>query len=642
MRIQEYSTMDNISLYVLALCWQKIHMCDFVRVQSSTPVCLSHAVHLEHTKYTYLVSVDCFIFLKNSVGKATRIHTTLSVRKSLLKSMISSWARNFADLDCRKQTELIIVVNMLDEIFALLLSLFSLLTNETPRVSFRETDNTQEGNIGDDRWLPYINEECGNVHMGQQLNSETLPFAIEDLPFDYNRIRHSPERKSFWKSFRKAVSTSISMAFSLVPPTVLTILFLYFDFNTTNLCREWQHHNNTVPLSVVRIRVIGRIVEVLMINFWFPLTAVILFGWKDFKRRFFLVLYIAFIFAEATVIYYLFLLAFGVYDTHNYYKYPGNALFFTSLICCTIVMLRGSRMSVVSVSYSNLHIMALFSTEFLVCSILSYVYLYAIVPLFISIKEEKRKFMVAALAPGITVITSVICKHIALRRSSEVVHPGRSFVLASFIRGGVIYVYRIMQADFKNIWLFVGLSLFSGVMNFLQKATHQVRMTLWKYIISLLRRTVCCAKLREMPCNTPHYRRLKADLDIQDMLFEYGTLVIGQAYFVLYHTESFEFSMPSFFFEALKRVAIGVGIDFLFNCLSNFVQIHYYNIPIARVWKKYWKRHVLAHLLIVMVTVSYFTKGLLSCFQARESGTNDGQFIVKNCTFFHSDLLGLS
>ena len=532
---------------------------------------------------------------------------------------------------------------MLDEILALLLSLFSLVTNETPRVSFQETDNTQEGNTDADRWLPYINEEYENLDTDEELSSPSSLLVNEDLPAGYNRIPDGPslEQKSFWKSFRKAVSTSISMAFSLVPPLVVTIMFLYFDFNTTNLCSEWQQHNNTVPLSVIRIRVIGTIVEVLIISVWFPLTAVILFGWEDFKRRFFPVIYLLFILAEAAVIYYLFLFAFGVFHTHKYNVYAVIILFLTGITCGTIVILRGIRADTVSVSYSNLHIAALLSTEILACSILSYIYSYVIVPLFISIKEEKYKFLVAALAPGISIIPSVICKHIAFRRSSEVVHPGRSFVLASFIRGGVIYVYRIMQADFQNIWLFIALSLFSGVMNFLKKATHRVRMSLWRYIISLLRRTVCCAELREIPCNTPHYRRLKADLDIQDMLFDYGTLVIGQAYLVLYHTESFELSISSFIFEAVKRVAIGVGIDFFFNCLSNFVQIHYYNIPIARVWKKDWKRHVLAHLLIVMVIVSYFTTGLLSCFDARKSGTNDGQYIVKNCTFFHSDLLGL-
>ena len=419
---------------------------------------------------------------------------------------------------------------MLDEIFALLLSLFSLVANKIP-----VPGDTQEGNTDDDRWLPYINEEYENLDTGEELSSLSSLLVNEDLPNGYNLIPDgfSPERKSFWKSFRKAVSASISMAFSLVPPTVFAILFIYVIFNTADLCREWQHHNNTVPLSVIRIRVIGTIAEVLIINFWLPLTAVILFGWNDFKRGFSRVLYVAFVFAEAAMIYYLFLLAFGVFETHEYYRYPINVLFFTGTICCCIVMIRSIRTNAVSMSYSNLHITALLSTEILVSSILSHIYLYVIVPLFISIKEEKYKFMVAALTPAMSIIPSVICKHIALRRSSEVVHPGRSFVLASFIRGGVIYVYRIMQVDFQNIWLFIGLSLFSGVMNFLKKATHRVRMALWKYIISLLKRTVCCANVEEMPCNTPHYRRLKADLDIQDMLFDYGTLVIGQAYFVL-------------------------------------------------------------------------------------------------------------
>ena len=533
---------------------------------------------------------------------------------------------------------------MLEEILALLLSLFSLVSNETPRVSFRETNHTQEGNKDGDKWLPYINQEYKNVDISEELTSATLLLTNDDLHPGYNRIPcgYLSEQKSILKSFRKAIWTSISMAFSLFPPTAFTIMFLYIDLNTTDLCVEWQHHNNTVPLSVMRIRVIGRSVETVIFYLWFPLSAVILFGWKVFKLRFFAVFYTTFIFAEASVIYNLLLLAFGVFSTHTYYTYPSDILFFTSIICCSIVMVRSIRMSAVSLSYSNLHIMALLSTQFVVCTILAYTYTYATVPYFISFKEEKYKFMVAALAPASTIIPSVICKHIALRRSSEVVHPGRSFVLASFIRAGTIYLYRIMQADFQNIWLFIGLSLFSSVMNFLKKATHRVRMALWKYIISLLRRTVCCARLSEIPCNTPHYRRLKADLDIQDMLFEYSTLVISQAYFVLYHVESFELSVPSFFNETLKRVAIGIGIDFLFNCLSNFVQIHYYNIPIARVWSKYWKRHVFGHMIIVMMIVSYFTKVLVSCFQSRESGTNDRQYIVRNCTFFHSDWLGLS
>ena len=270
-------------------------------------------------------------------------------------------------------------------------------------------------------------------------------FVNEDIHTGYNQISDcspSPKEKSAWKSFRKASWTSINVAVSLLPPMVFAITFLYANLNTTELCMEWQHHNNTVPLSVIRIRVIGESVTVLIIYFSFPLTTVILFGWKEFKRRFFPVLYITFIFAEATIIYYFVSETFGVYDSaHMYYKYLSDILFLTGIICCAIVMLHGIQKSAVSLSYSNLHIMVLFSTEFLLCSILSCIYSYATVPFFNRIKEEKYKFMVAALAPGISIIPAVICKHIALRRSSEVVHPGRSFVLASLIRGGVIYVY---------------------------------------------------------------------------------------------------------------------------------------------------------------------------------------------------------
>ena len=315
----------------------------------------------------------------------------------------------------------------------------------------------------------------------------------------------SSERKSLLKSFRKAIWASISMAFFLFLPTAFTIMFLYADLNTNDLCFEWQHHNNTVPSSVIRIRVIGRSVEVLIINLWFPLTSVILFGWKDFKQKFLTVLYIAFIFAEATVIYYLFSLAFGVLDTHTYYRYPVNILFFTGLICCSIAMVRSIRMSDVSMSYSKLHIMALLSTQLVIWTIISYTYWYGIVPYFISFKEEKYKFMVAALAPASLVIPSVICKHIALRRSSEVVHPGRSFILASFIRAGTIYLYRIMQADFQNIWLFIRLPFFSSVMNFLKKATHRVRMSLWKYSTYNTKVFLSCFQSRESGTNDRQY-----------------------------------------------------------------------------------------------------------------------------------------
>ena len=526
---------------------------------------------------------------------------------------------------------------MLEEITGMFLSLFSLFWRDTPRVSLRgqidPTSNT-EGGADDYRWQPYINDEYENFHTNEQLNSV---FGDEILT-DYTRLDGtSSGRRSYWESIRRSLWTTLRITCAIFVPTAFALAFLYIDLNTTDLCLEWQYHNNTLPFSVKRLRVIGDSVEAVITSLWFPLTMVVLFGWKEFKLRFLSTFYVVFILGETAVIYYLFLLVFGVYDTSVYYRIAGNALFFTGIFCCSFVILcniRANRSRNYTLSYSKRHIFALVSAEFMACSAVAFIYRYSIVPFFNSVKQENYKFMVAAIAPALIIIPAAICKHIALRRSSQVVHPGRSFVLVYFIRGGVILLYRTMQADLKNIWLFIGLSLFSGILNFSEKATYRIRLKLWTYIISLLNRTVCCRRLIELPQNTPHYRRLKADLEIQDMLFEYSTLVLSQGYFVLYFAESFKLSVSSFSFESLKRVAIGIGIDFFFNCLSNFVQIHYYNIPVGRVWTKYWKRHMLANFIIIIVMVSYFSPVLLSVFQARETGTSTRQYIARDCTFF--------
>ena len=130
---------------------------------------------------------------------------------------------------------------MLEEILALLLSLFSLVLNETLRVSFRETSNTQEESTDDNGWLRYINEVYETVNFSEVLTSASLLLANKDLHPGYNLIADSSlsERKSILKSFRKAIWTSISMAFSLLLPTAFTIMFLYVDLNTNDLCREW-------------------------------------------------------------------------------------------------------------------------------------------------------------------------------------------------------------------------------------------------------------------------------------------------------------------------------------------------------------------------------------------------------------------
>ena len=335
---------------------------------------------------------------------------------------------------------------MLEEIIGMFMSLFSLFWSDTPRVSFREPTPDTE----DDKWQPYINKEYENFHTNG--NEQFSSVLINGVLTDYTRLDGaSSERRSYWESIPKSLWTTLSITCAMFVPTAFTMAFLYIDLNTTDLCLEWQYHNNTLPLSVKRLRVIGDSIEAVIANLWFPLTMVVLFGWKEFKLRFMSTFYVGFIFGETTIIYYLFLLVFGVYDTHMYYRYPANVLFFTGIFCCSILMLRNIRSSDSTLSYSNGRILALISAEFLACSALAVTYRYAIVPFFNDIKQEIYKFLVAVMVPGLTIIPAVICKHIALRRSSEVVDPGRSFVLVYIIRVYSILLYRTMQADLKNI-----------------------------------------------------------------------------------------------------------------------------------------------------------------------------------------------
>ena len=257
-------------------------------------------------------------------------------------------------------------------------------------------------------------------------------------------------------------------------------------------------------------------------------------------------------------------------------------------------------------------------------------YRYAIVRWFNSLDNVLYKFIMAVLTPTLAIVPTALCRHIALWRASEIVEPERSFALVYFMRATFIVLYRTMQTDFKSIWLFVGLSVLSGVSSLLKTTTVSIRQRIWARIIKFLNKT-CCTRLQLLPQETPHHRRLKADTEIQNILFENNSLIISQAYIFLYMITSFENSHWDVVTESFIRIAIGLGIEFLFNFLTSFVRIHWHDIPMARVWSKYWKRHIFANGVIITPLICYFTKVLLTVFQHRVLGT-PANYTVRNCT----------
>ena len=136
---------------------------------------------------------------------------------------------------------------------------------------------------------------------------------------------------------------------------------------------------------------------------------------------------------------------------------------------------------------------------------------------------------------------------------------------------------------------------------------------------------------RPVPYCSPRNRRLQADLEIQDMLFQFTAVILSQVYMLLFRFSTFDVSLSSEIRKIYTRVLIGLAIEFVFACLSTFIQVWLYNIAIKTVWCRSWLRHILANGLIMIVAMSYFTQDLLSIFNLRMDDDSN-QYTIRNCT----------
>jgi hypothetical protein len=80
---------------------------------------------------------------------------------------------------------------------------------------------------------------------------------------------------------------------------------------------------------------------------------------------------------------------------------------------------------------------------------------------------------------------------------------------------------------------------------------------------------------------------------------------------------------------SLIRVAISLAIDFAFNIISVFIQIHFYDIPMQKIWMKYWRRHVIANAIMIIVFVAYF--GTVFIRVVADNNTLK-EYKLRNCT----------
>ena len=311
-------------------------------------------------------------------------------------------------------------------------------------------------------------------------------------------------------------------------------------------------------------------------------------------------------------------------------RLPANLLFVLSIVWGAYFAARKFKKVNPDITYSVFRIVFVLSLAFLGSSLLSYIYSFIIIKYFKESEGKIKKAILAALTPGVIFPLTATVKYLALRASLEIIASDRAFVLCYFLRGGSIVLYRTMQAGFQDIRVFIGLSLLHGVSNVLSKATLNLRIKLWTFLIRCLNRMCCGSRLEVQSLNTPRIRRLNADLEIQNILFEYTAVILSQAYLAFYLVISYDVPPWKIIKASLIRVAISLAIDFAFNIISVFIQIHCYNIPMQRVWVKYWRRHVSANAFMIIVLVSYFGTVLVNVF-AHNNHSSTG-YKLKNCT----------
>ncbi len=312
------------------------------------------------------------------------------------------------------------------------------------------------------------------------------------------------------------------------------------------------------------------------------------------------------------------------------FRLPNNFLFVFSIVCGAYLVARKFKKVNPATSYSVFRIFFILSFAFLVASLLAYFYTFIIIKYFRETEGKIKKAIFAALTPGVSFPLTAVVKYLAVRKSSEIISPDRAFVLCYFQRGATIVLYRTMQSGFQDIRVFVGFSLLHGVSNVLSKATLNFRIKLWKFFVKCFNRICCGSSLEVQPLNSPRIRRLNADLEIQNILFEYTTVIFSQAYLACYVVMSYD--VPSW--QAIKvsliRVAISLGIDFAFNIMSVFIQIHCHDIPMQKVWMKYWRRHIIANAFMIIVSVSYFGPVLITLLA--DNNYSSKEYKLRNCT----------
>ena len=449
------------------------------------------------------------------------------------------------------------------------------------------------------------------------------PPAGDSSKMGWKESRPASWWHSLWKAMKHAFSIQIVGGVALGS---IAILILVLDFNTADVCFDWQNSNWTaLPKRTQAVMVTAACCEAYVVQLWSFLVVLSLFGWPLIKDLNLLVLNLLGAFVDTC--YRLYLQVFNIYK-RSWMSFPLNAIFVLILLMNSLLIGREiarrnengrrGRMK------KTLQVFAMLLAQFAFGLPITFLLVYVLIPWYDRANETNRA-VIAGSVPLVTAMPKVIVRLAAQR--IDFLHPGDSHALLVVVNFASAIVFRVMQAELTNLKFYILLSLVHGAIDLLERLTIVIRDYLWYFIYKKLKQCGVETTLNAARFRTPRSMRLVADVSIQMILGESTSLIAAVGFIQLYKFMYSDGSPQSPFDQFFIRVSIALSIDFVFNSFSLWLQMSYLNVAVARVWRKKWRKHMLIGLIITIVTLCYFTTHLFAVVEDR----NISKAKVFNC-----------
>ena len=391
----------------------------------------------------------------------------------------------------------------------------------------------------------------------------------------------------------KAVTLTVAPVISVVLPSFLIllcgILFL-------NVCYQVNFHLKELPRFMLQIVFYSTLTETFLVHFWFFVILCFTFPKKTIRKCNLFYVTLAFAQLELLVLAIEFALNYGnVFDTN------GSRVIFMSSTIMLGFQIAG---------YYEKRKLIRTSLAFKICfQYLLGIILYIIVisygvKKFIAMDSDKERLIFATFFPLTGTFFKLLCRLIA-GAFPKIIHPGKYHLLVVTMNVGVSITYRIFQAKIVSMEHFTMLSIFHAATGCIGRCTLLYRDRFYRFVLR-----VCRSKVSTKSRTKAIERRFTADLIITDHLSEIMSVIVINMLVYMY---SLHFQIPinkkdvviAYVNSFLKRVGISLSLEFIFLVPSLVLLTYHLNLPILKLWRKYWKSYLLVTTFCSCMTLLY-------------------------------------